>query len=97
MELRAMNSAIDLENVSRIRAMIAKQLGVSMERVALDVRLEDLEVDIVALAQLAIAFEDAFEIEITDDDWLDLGTVGEMVAFVVDCREARGKRERPRA
>jgi acyl carrier protein len=97
MELRTMNPAIDLENVSRIRAMIAKQLGVPMERVALDACLQDLNVDLVALAQLAIAFEDAFEIEIADEDWLDLETVGQMVAFLVDCREGREKRERPRA
>ena len=90
-----MTSAVDLEDVSRIRAIIAKQLEVSLDRVALDAALEELKVDLVALAQLAIAFEDAFEIEIPDEEWLELATVGEMVACVINC--AGAKRERPRA
>jgi acyl carrier protein len=84
-------------DLSRIRAIIARQLDVPFARVALDVGLDALEVDLVALAQLALALEDAFGIAIPDDDWLELTTVGEVVACVLDCRGAGAADGRPRA
>jgi acyl carrier protein len=92
-----MTRSVDVEDVSRIRVTIAKHLEVPLERVDLDAELQDLEADLVSLAQLALAFEEAFEIDIPDEDWLELTTVGEMVAYVMDCRGRGAKRERPRA
>jgi acyl carrier protein len=94
-DLQLMTRAIDLEDVSRIRYILAKHLEVPLAHVSLDAELCDLHVDLVVLARLAVAFEAEFELEIPDDDWLELTTVGELVACILDKRGAGENHERP--
>lgn len=61
---------------------IAAQLSVPAEAVTPGALLvQDLAADLVTLTNLALALEEAFNIEIPDEEWIEVATVGE----VVDC------------
>jgi acyl carrier protein len=42
----------------------------------------DFQADLMRLTQLALALEDALEIEIVDADWIDVTTVAEVIGYV---------------
>jgi acyl carrier protein len=63
-----------------IRRVIQKRLDVSEERVTLDASfLKDLGADSLALVDLTLAVEEAFDIEITDEEADKIRTVREAV------------------
>ena len=66
-----------------VRFIIAKQLGVAVAAVVAEARLaEDLGADSLALAQLALALEERYEIDVPDEDMLRLRTVHQVVEYV---------------
>ena len=66
-----------------LTAVIAKQLGCPIDRVSFDARLiDDLGADSLSLGQLALALEEAFELEIPDSDIPTLLTVDDVHRYV---------------
>ena len=66
-----------------VREIIASQLDVPAETVEPARRLiDDLGADLVSLTQLALALEDTFDITIADEDWIEVATVAEVIAYV---------------
>ena len=73
-----------------IRALIARQLETPL--CALDDRLsliDDLGADLLSITLLALAIEEAFDIQVGDEQWLELETVGDVVACVSTRLDAR--------
>lgn len=74
----------------RVRTIVLAQLklpghapGASVERIARDASFaSDLEADSLDMVEIAMAIEDEFKIEITDDEIERLATFGDAVALV---------------
>ena len=67
----------------RVIDIIVDQLGVEPEEVTMDSRFrEDLEADSLDLVELMMAFEEEFGGEISDEDAMQIQTVGEAVALL---------------
>jgi acyl carrier protein len=68
---------------SRVRDIIVELLGVDAEQVTVEARFrEDLEADSLDLVELIMAFEEAFEGEISDEEAQKITTVGEAVTYI---------------
>jgi acyl carrier protein len=62
---------------------------VPAEKVQLDKTLrDDLDVDSLATAELGVALQDRFDIELTDEQVIDLVTVADVVAVIYDAQVA---------
>ena len=68
---------------SRIRSIVADQLGVDAVEVTKDASiLDDLGADSLDVVELVMALEDAFDIEVPDEDVEEIRTVGDMERYV---------------
>lgn len=68
---------------SRVKNIIVDHLGVSADDVKNEASfIDDLGADSLDTVELIMAFEEEFDIEITDDQADSIGTVGEAIAFI---------------
>lgn len=68
---------------SRVKAIIAEQLGISEEDVQLESRLmEDLGADSLDKVELIMAIEAEFEIEISDEEADGMHTIHDVVGYL---------------
>lgn len=74
-----MSSAVE----QRVKAIIAEQLGVSEDEVgSSDSIVDDLGADSVDIAELIMAFEEEFEVDISDEDAEKMRSVKDAVDYV---------------
>jgi len=73
------------EILLKVRSIIADQLGNSVESVPEDAALDTLGLDSLDFVELLMSFEEAFNIEINDEDAVKYKTV----ANIVDAIDAR--------
>lgn len=67
----------------KVREIIVEQLGVESEKVTSDAKfIEDLGADSLDTVELVMAFEDAFDIEVPDEEAEKLQSVSEVVAYI---------------
>ncbi|MCV9964761.1 acyl carrier protein [Pararhizobium sp. BT-229] len=68
---------------SRVKNIIVDHLGVSEDNVKNEASfIDDLGADSLDTVELIMAFEEEFDIEITDDQADSIGTVGEAIAYI---------------
>jgi acyl carrier protein len=73
------------EIASRVREIIAQELGVEGEKVKDDANfVEDLGADSLDTVELVMAFEEEFGIEIPDEDAEKMQTVGQAIAYLTE-------------
>jgi acyl carrier protein len=71
--------------VDRIRGLVCEQLGVDPSALKPDANiLEDLGADSLDVVELVMAIEEAFDIEITDEDAEAIRTLGDVEKYVSD-------------
>lgn len=71
------------EQVQKVKEIIAEQLGVDMGEVVEKASfIDDLGADSLDTVELVMAFEEAFDIEIPDDDADKLQTVGSAIEYL---------------
>jgi len=71
--------------VSRVKTIIAEQLGVKPEEVTSEASfVEDLGADSLDTVELVMALEEEFGIEIPDEDAEKMTTVGDAVKYIED-------------
>lgn len=72
-----------MEIESRVRAIIADQLGVAEEEVKPEARfIEDLGADSLDIVELIMAMEEEFETEIPDEEAEKILTVGDTIEYI---------------
>lgn len=70
---------------AKVKDIIAKQLGVDMEKVTPEASfIEDLGADSLDTVELVMAFEEAFNIEIPDEDAEKILKVQDAVKYIDD-------------
>ncbi len=68
---------------SRVMEIITDELGVEADTVTPDASfVEDLGADSLDTVELIMAFEEEFEIDISDDDAEQMRTVGDAIAYI---------------
>ena len=69
--------------LDRIRGMVAEQLGVDEADVQPEANiLEDLGADSLDVVELVMALEEAFDIEVPDEDVEGLRTIGDVEKYI---------------
>jgi acyl carrier protein len=69
--------------LDRIRGMVAEQLGVDEADVRPEANiLEDLGADSLDVVELVMALEEAFDIEVPDEDVEGLRTIGDVEKYI---------------
>jgi len=67
----------------KVKDIIVQQLGVNAEEVTSEASfINDLSADSLDIVELVMAFEEAFGIEIPDEDAEKIRTVGEAVKYI---------------
>lgn len=67
----------------RVRDLVVEQLGVKPEDVTPEASfIDDLGADSLDTVELVMAFEEAFDIEIPDEDAEQMRTVGDAVKYL---------------
>lgn len=69
----------------KVRELISKQLGVDIEKVTPEASfIDDLGADSLDTVELVMAFEEAFNIEIPDDDAEKISKVQDAIGYIKD-------------
>jgi acyl carrier protein len=72
------------ELVGRIRSLVAEQLGVDIAEITPDASIfDDLGADSLDVVELVMSLEDAFGIEVPDDEVEGMRTIGDIQQFVI--------------
>ena len=67
----------------KIKEILAGQLDVDAEEMALDTKIaDDLGADSLDVVELLMAIEDEFDVEIPDDEIEKLKTIGDVVEYI---------------
>ncbi|MFS8573439.1 MAG: acyl carrier protein [Clostridia bacterium] len=67
----------------RVRSIIVERLGVSEDEVTDDASfVDDLGADSLDVVELVMAFEEAFDVEIPDEDAEKIQTVGDAIQYI---------------
>jgi acyl carrier protein len=73
----------------RVSEIIVEQLGVTAEEIKPEASfIDDLGADSLDIVELVMAMEEAFDIEIPDDDAEKMQTIGDAMAYVKERLEA---------
>ncbi len=73
----------------RVSEIIVEQLGVSAEELKPEASfIDDLGADSLDIVELVMAMEEAFDIEISDDDAERIQSVGDALSYVKERQQA---------
>ncbi|MDX2164397.1 MAG: acyl carrier protein [Gammaproteobacteria bacterium] len=73
--------SIDIEK--RVKDIVAEQLGVNIEQVTNEASfVDDLGADSLDTVELVMALEEAFEIEIPDEEAEKIGTIQQAIDYI---------------
>ena len=67
----------------KVKEIIAEQLGIEVEQIKPESKfVDDLGADSLDVVELIMAFEEAFDIEIPDDDAEKIQTVEDVINYI---------------
>jgi len=67
----------------KVKDIIVEQLDVDADKVTMEASFkEDLDADSLDVVELVMEFEDAFDMEISDEDAEKINTVGDAVNYI---------------
>jgi acyl carrier protein len=73
-----------IENIeAKVKEIICQQLAVSPEKIRPEASfVDDLKADSLAVVELVLALEEAFDMEIPDEDTEQIKTVGDAIDYI---------------
>lgn len=73
--------SVDIE--AKVKEVICSQLEVAPDKVKREASfIDDLKADSLAVVELVLALEEAFDMEIPDEDTEQIKTVGDVVDYI---------------
>ncbi|MDD9147734.1 MULTISPECIES: acyl carrier protein [unclassified Sporolactobacillus] len=88
-----MEKLTEQEIENRVKKVVAAQLQVDQDKIKKNsLFVDDLGADSLDLTELAIAFEDEFNLEIPEADFDEIATVSGVVAYLYKKLEEKGDR-----
>ncbi|VEU80269.1 acyl carrier protein [Haploplasma axanthum] len=67
----------------RIKELVVQEMNIPAEKVSLESRIaEDLGADSIDAIELIMGVEEEFDIEISDDEAMNIKTIGDLVAVI---------------
>jgi acyl carrier protein len=73
------------EIFSKIKETLADSLEISADQLTMDTNIvDDLHADSISIMEFTLALEDAFGIEVSDDDADKIKTLGNVVDYVTE-------------
>jgi acyl carrier protein len=77
-------TTMDTELEGRICNLVADQLGIDVAEVTADASiLDDLGADSLDVVELVLSLEDAFDIEVSDEEVEGMRTIGDIQQYVI--------------
>lgn len=71
-----------METLEIMQKAIKKELGRDFDNITATTPFEDMAMDSLEVVQMVMAIEEAFDIEIDDDDVDSLKTVGDLIDYI---------------
>jgi acyl carrier protein len=76
---------LDMDIFERVKTIIVDQLGVNHSEVTEDASfVEDLGADSLDVVELIMAFEEEFDLKISDEEAEKISTVGDAVEYIAN-------------
>lgn len=66
----------------RVRTIVAEHSATSFDALIPELPFRDVKCDSIDHVEIVLACEEHFAVEITDDEWQDTVTVGELITLV---------------
>ena len=66
----------------KVTSIISEQLEISRKEMTLETTFESLDADSLDLVELVMAFEEEFDIEISDEEIEKIKTIGDVVTTI---------------
>ncbi|NLY20979.1 MAG: acyl carrier protein [Tissierellia bacterium] len=72
----------------RVLEIIAEEFNVEVDDLNKNINFkDDLNADSIELLELVLALEDEFNVEISEDDVMEIATIGDVFEFIEDYEE----------
>ena len=71
-----------MNTIETLQQALKKELGRDLGTLTKDTSFEELALDSLDVVQMVMAIEEAFDIEIDDDDVENLKTVGQLLDYI---------------
>ena len=68
----------------KVKAIVVEQLGVDEVNVTQETSFEELNADSLDIVELIMALEEAFDLDIPDEEAEKIRTVGNAVSYITD-------------
>ncbi len=75
-----------METLEILQKAIKKELGRDFADITPNTSFEDMALDSLDVVQMIMAIEEAFDVEIADEDVDDIKTVGQLLEYIEDKR-----------
>ena len=73
-----------MEVFEKVKAIVVEQLGVDAVNVTPETSFEELNADSLDIVELIMALEEAFDLDIPDEEAEKIRTVGNAVSYITD-------------
>ena len=73
-----------MEVFEKVKAIVVEQLGVDEVNVTPETSFEELNADSLDIVELIMALEEAFDLDIPDEEAEKIRTVGNAVSYITD-------------
>jgi acyl carrier protein len=71
------------DKFQKVQSLVVEQLGVDIDEATVDASfVDDLGADSLDLVELVMAFEEAFDMKIPDEDAEKIRTIGDAVSYI---------------